>query len=306
MGDIMKLTKNIEEANLITHSGNFHADDIFATVFMSKIIKNPVLYRLNNYTDDIKTDAIIYDIGGGKFDHHQVMSDYREDGITKYSSVGLLWREFGREYLKTITDTDIEFLFNEIDNNLIYQIDAIDNGQFPTIESNYKVKTLSDIISMYNPNWNNQDKMDECFMKAFNFANEIFDLEINKLISKQKAEKKVEEEISKCDGQILVLKEFMPFKDFILESKNPLARTLKFVIFPSQRGGYTIHTIPKSKLDRTPRLSFNNSWCGLRDKELQQISGIESAIFVHPDGFIGGANTLEDSIKMAKKTIYVR
>ena len=42
MGDIMKLTKNIEEANLITHSGNFHADDIFATVFMSKIIKNPV------------------------------------------------------------------------------------------------------------------------------------------------------------------------------------------------------------------------------------------------------------------------
>ena len=143
-------------------------------------------------------------------------------------------------------------------------------------------------------------------MKAFNFANEIFDLEINKSISKQKAEKKVEEEISKCDGQILVLKEFMPFKDFILESKNPLARTLKFVIFPSQRGGYTIHTIPKSKLDRTPRLSFNSSWCGLRDKELQQISGIESAIFVHPDGFIGGANTLEDSIKMAKKTIYER
>ena len=41
MGDIMKLTKNIEEANLITHSGNFHAD-VFATVFMSKIIKNPV------------------------------------------------------------------------------------------------------------------------------------------------------------------------------------------------------------------------------------------------------------------------
>ena len=76
MGDIMKLTKNIEEANLITHSGNFHADDRFATVLMSKIIKNPVLYRLNNYTDDIKTDAIIYDIGGGKFDHHQVMSGF--------------------------------------------------------------------------------------------------------------------------------------------------------------------------------------------------------------------------------------
>ena len=29
--------------------------------------------------------------------------------------------------------------FPAIDNNLIYQIDAIDNGQFPTIESNYKV-----------------------------------------------------------------------------------------------------------------------------------------------------------------------
>lgn len=302
----MKLTNKIEEANLITHSGNFHADDIFATVLMSRIVKNPIVYRLNNYSDDIKTDAIIYDIGGGKFDHHQQMSDYREDGVTKYSSIGLLWREYGKMYLETITNENIDYIWQEIDNNLVYQIDAIDNGKFPYIEANYKVKTLSDIIGMYNPTWDEQDKMEECFMKVFDFANEIFDREIKKITSKLKVEEIINDKINESDGQILILNQFMPFKDFIFESNNPKAKTLKFCIFPSSRGGYTIHTISKSINDRTPRLPFKSDWCGLRDKELQEKTNVKTAIFVHPDGFIGGAETLEDSIEMTKKTIYER
>ena len=42
----MKLTKNINEANLITHSGTFHADDIFACLILSKVIDNIKLVRL--------------------------------------------------------------------------------------------------------------------------------------------------------------------------------------------------------------------------------------------------------------------
>ena len=71
-----KITKNINEANMITHAGTFHADDVFATAFLIKIIENPIICRINNFNDDIKTDAIVYDIGGGKFDHHQMLKEY--------------------------------------------------------------------------------------------------------------------------------------------------------------------------------------------------------------------------------------
>ena len=43
----LKITKNKEEANLITHNNKFHPDDVFSTVFLSKYIDNPVLYRIN-------------------------------------------------------------------------------------------------------------------------------------------------------------------------------------------------------------------------------------------------------------------
>ena len=42
----LKITKNKDEANLITHDGKFHPDDVFSTVFLSKYIENPCLYRI--------------------------------------------------------------------------------------------------------------------------------------------------------------------------------------------------------------------------------------------------------------------
>ena len=83
-----KITKNINEANMITHAGTFHADDVFATAFLIKIIENPIICRINNFNDGIKTDAIVYDIGGGKFDHHQIDAERRYDNDIKYSSIG--------------------------------------------------------------------------------------------------------------------------------------------------------------------------------------------------------------------------
>ena len=43
---MIKITKNIDEAEFITHRGNFHADEVFATVLLHKIFKNIKLYRL--------------------------------------------------------------------------------------------------------------------------------------------------------------------------------------------------------------------------------------------------------------------
>ena len=297
------ITKDINDANLITHAGTFHADDVFATAFLTKIIDNPVLYRINNYSNDIKTDAIVYDIGGGEFDHHQINAKVREENF-KYSSIGLLFEKFGEKYIRTLVDDNIEEIVCEIDKNLIKQIDAIDNGIFPYIECEYNVTLLSDIISLFNPTWDDKTDRDELFLNAVKLAEFIFDREVNKIISKIKARDKVIEAIKENDGSILYLEEFMPFKDFILESTNPKALDIKFVIFPSIRGGFTVHTVPTSKLIRDPRLRFPVSISGLRDEELRNKTGIKTATFVHADGFIGAAETLEDAFLLANYALY--
>lgn len=299
----LTITKDINDANLITHAGTFHADDVFATAFLTKIIDNPVLYRINNYSNDIKTDAIVYDIGGGEFDHHQINAKVREENF-KYSSIGLLFEKFGEKYIRTLVDDNIEEIVCEIDKNLIKQIDAIDNGIFPYIECEYNVTLLSDIISLFNPTWDDKTDRDELFLNAVKLAEFIFDREVNKIISKIKARDKVIEAIKENDGSILYLEEFMPFKDFILESTNPKALDIKFVIFPSIRGGFTVHTVPTSKLIREPRLRFPVSISGLRDEELRNKTGIKTATFVHADGFIGAAETLEDAFLLANYALY--
>lgn len=51
------------------------------------------------------------------------------------------------------------------------------------------------------------------------------------------------------------------------------------------------------------RLSLPQPWCGLRDEELSQQSGIAGCIFVHASGFIGGNDTYEGTLEMAAQTL---
>lgn len=44
-------------------------------------------------------------------------------------------------------------------------------------------------------------------------------------------------------------------------------------------------------------------WKGLRDEALEKESGIGGAYFVHVNGFIGGARSLEGALKMAYKSL---
>ena len=95
----------------------------------------------------------------------------------------------------------------------------------------------------------------------------------------------------------------MPFKDFVISSVNPKAQDILFCITPSNRGGYNVHTIPKEKNTHITRCDLPSSWGGLCDKELQDISGVESATFCHLSLFLGACGTLDDAYKMARLAI---
>ena len=98
----IQLTTQIDEANCITHSGRFHVDDVISTIFLSKIIDSVILARVLTISNKDVKDKIVYDIGLGEFDHHQKNRNGQRDNGIFYSSIGLLWKKFGKEYLKKI------------------------------------------------------------------------------------------------------------------------------------------------------------------------------------------------------------
>ncbi len=297
----MKLVTKINDAKYVTHNGTMHADEVFATAFLDLYKKDIEVIRVSTVEKDkLQPDAIVYDIGRGKFDHHGQEVETRENGI-KYSSFGLLFREFGRDFLKKRNIEEIEEAFTMIEKELIEGIDAIDNGMFPEITSIYKVKTISDVIKLFNPSYGSNQTESEQFIKAVELAKTILEELISNVSGKLKAKKIILDKIKNETKDYLELEEFLPYEETIL--KEEAGNHLLFVMYPSNRGGYGIKTIKKSLEDKTDRLQFPESWAGLEKEELEKVSGIKNIEFCHSGRFLVTCKTKEAAYQVLDKVL---
>ena len=295
----IKLTKNIEEANCITHNGTFHCDEVFSTIMFSKLLPEVIVCRTSDL-EKANSDQYIYDVGGGELDHHQFGGNGERDNGVKYSSCGLVWKKFGKEIIKKYTEKDIDEIWKMIDKNLIQCIDAGDNGQIPDINVDYRLVQVASIISEFNPNWDEDIDPDVKFEEAVKLAETVFDNSMKSSISKMRAKSKVDMAINDSKDGIMTLEKFLPWKEFLLESDSSKAKLINFVIFPSNRGGYNIYTVPEKLGSFTSRKLFPKEWAGLKDKELQKVTTVETARFCHNKCFICAVDTKDDAIKLAK------
>ena len=122
--------------HLVTHSGGFHADEVFSSVILTRLYPSAKLVRSRApqwITPGL--DRVIYDVGGaydaavGIFDHHQRGAPLRADG-QPYSSFGLIWHHFGRAYLEAcaVPAEDVEALHASFDASFVVPVDLVDNG----------------------------------------------------------------------------------------------------------------------------------------------------------------------------------
>ena len=294
---MITLVKDINEADGITHNGTMHADEVFATAFLSLYFGNFKVARVSEVPKDISTKTIIYDIGKGKFDHHQTDARIRDNGI-KYSSFGLLFEEYGLSYLKKLKLKNTKAIYNYLVKDFIEAIDAIDNGIFPEIKAIYKIKTVSDVIKIFNPSYGSNDKEDEQFIKAVSLAESILNEELKNVIGKVEAGVKVKKILNKTKGPILILDEYLPYEETILTSLS--GKKILFAIYPSNRGGYGIKTIPISTTDKTSRVYFPKEWGGLTNDDLEKVTGIKGSLFCHANRFLMTASDLDTAIKLAE------
>jgi len=294
---MIKTTKNISEANLVTHGGKFHADEVMATVILSKVVEDPIVCRSRDLVGEWRKDVIIYDIGEGRFDHHQKGGNGCRPNGVPYASAGLVWRRFGPRIV------DNHSAWKIVDRMLIQGIDAIDNGT--TIKSDYitQVMNIYHCINYFNPTWENTEDADEAFLKAVAFAETVFDNTLKHAIAKVKAKEIVEEAIEKSKDGIMILGAKVPWQEHIFTSQNVKAKDILFVVYPSNRGGYIWRVVPEELGTFSKRKFIPKEWRGLDQEALREVTGVKTALFCHAGGFMGRTETLEDAIAMAKLAI---
>lgn len=263
--------------NAFTHSGVFHADDIFASALLR--IFNPEIKIQRGFKVPEDFDGIVYDIGGGEFDHHFEGAVVRSTGVP-YSSFGLLWERFGRSLFQT------EESFQKIDRELVQPIDLSDN----TGEKN----PLSLFISMFNPAWDSQVNPQAAFEQAVNEAKKVLEMFIESVRSTERAHELLAEYEANSEDGIVVLEKFVPWGELTAMDEP------KFVIFPSLRGGWNIQVVPVSYTDKSARIDLPHEWWG--NANVSDETG-GKVTFCHLNGFIAAVDTKEHAIEICKELV---
>lgn len=283
------LSEQIKQNNAtaFTHSGKFHADDVFSSALLLYLNPEIRIIRGNKVPEDF--DGIVFDIGRGRYDHHQKDSRIRENGIP-YAAFGLLWEELGTEILG-------EELAQKFDESFVQPLDNNDN----TGEKN----ELATLIGNFNPTWDAQGGNNEAFFQAVSVAGMILENKFERYLGNERADKRVEEileehqkailsgEKSKEEARILILPEFVPCQKRLSETD------IAFVIFPSNRGGYCIQP-QKKEYSLNYKCSFPVEWLGLENEELAAATGLPSAGFCHKGGFLMTTGELADAVQACK------
>lgn len=292
----LEIVDNENDADFITHSGTFHADEVMATVILLNKFGNMKLFRC---TKPQNSKVFIYDVGFGTFDHHAIdFDETRENGI-KYASCGLVWKTFGSDIVSKLNVEDTNLFVQSIDKNLIMDIDRDDNGQTLKNEPEIKLQNIPNLIASFNPAWNDLSSETDRFLDAVVFANTIFNNMVGKMVSKEAARKIVEEKIEESNNGILILDNYMPWKDIVLSSTNPKAKEILYAVFPSKRGGYNVVATPIEVGSFDVKRPFPKNWAGKENEELQKISGVDTITFCHKNLFICACKTFEDALKIA-------
>lgn len=268
----------------ITHGGKFHADDVFSAALLKIINPNLKITRAFEIPKDF--DGIVFDIGCGKFDHHQEDAEVRENGVP-YAAFGLLWREFGESImLAGCPENQVAKEVSRFDEKFIQPLDQDDNTGCGN--------QLAGVIGAFNPNWDSDESPDQCFEKIVEFAIVILKKKFEGTMSIQRAKELVETALADSKDNIVILPKFAPWKMILVKSDA------EFVVYPSQRGGYSAQAIPADSDTKELKCYFPEEWAGKSADELQKNSGVSTLTFCHKGRFLISADSIDDIIKACK------
>ena len=280
----------------------------------------------------------VYDPATHRYDHHQkgFNETFNSSSDIKLSAAGLIYKHFGKEILKNVFNTlieekaipanlqgrlseaELDKMYHECYRGLMVTLDAIDNGidRYPKDvkpKYDYYRTDLASRVGRLNPAWwddPNPQAFDLNFNKAMELCREEFLEKVKVEVMGGIASHSIVEDAfknnSKFDGKVIVLSKPCFWKESVFRVEEELGRVnqTRFVVYPDTNGeGYRAQAVPLNLSTFENRGGLKEEWRGLDAKTLIDKSGIADAVFCHHSGFIGGARSLESTLKMTELSL---
>lgn len=312
-----------------THSGVFHADDVFSVAMMKIVMDTTGKNHCDIIRSRTKPDTTIditIDVGGvydpdhNLYDHHMIDIPVRDNGI-KYAAFGMLCKDKSRILVYSCLKHDIMSYSDDMIDRIVKVIedfaeviDAADNGQQDLIGVT-KAPTISGIISSFYPVGNSipKDIEDAAFDEAVIFAmgylkRMIAKAEYRVLFSKQVMDALID--ARHLNNNFLKLHEGGPFLETIMDNYDQFD-SIDVVVYPVLAEGNTvwhIRTMPGTGLEgyQCGKCHAPIEWRGKSPEQLEQLTGLDF-VFVHPSGFLGAIRSVhqvEEAVRLWTENSY--
>lgn len=289
-------TNEIKAVRVITHNGAFHADEVFAVALLDLVRKNKwkfgghemmILNRSRNLEEIAKykeeePETFILDVGG-KYDPDNFCFDHHHNGNMPATNLLLfdwLQKEGKLSFIsedKRVLKRIKSFLFGISDFDTNNENILNEWKVFGEKRCNYNkdvfYRTVSDVISGFNRDINNDSEQMSAFHNAKNFAETVLENEIYNAKQFIKSLDEMEADLKFDDGVLAVFSKYnMVWKD---------SKRWFYAIMPNTQG-YMFLTIDSEKHP-------------LPSKE-DMLKVADDLIFRHEGNFIAVFKT-EDSCK---------
>lgn len=285
----------------VTHNGTFHTDDVFAAATLQLFYKDINIIRSRD-EKDFSTSDIVFDVGGIydakilRFDHHQIGGAGSRDNGIPYSSFGLIWKEYG---VKLCGSEEASL---NIDERLVQCIDGPDNGVGDINMSNgFYPYGLQDIISSERPTWDESLDTREAFDNAVFIAKNIITRTIIQTNSFIKARSLIQKSYDESSDKSIINIgiDYPGWYTFMSEHPDVL-----YVVYEGEnKTSWTVRATRVDPLKFKLRKPFPKHWAGLRDQDLQTITGVNDAIFCHNNLFVVKAASKEGALELARLAV---
>lgn len=228
-------------------------------------------------------------------------------------------QRIARSHDVALEKSSIGSVYEELYKRFVEPFDALDNGipQYPPdIKPAYsRPWTLQDQVSTLNPtHWEKNVDPDERFGEAVELLKSTFEKVVLNVLkgwlpSRQTLTLAIQNNATmqsaddKVMGRILVLDEPCNWKGHLAALEPTPGHYLYVVYEDEMNNSWRIQAVPVEPESFESRKPLPEKWCGLRDNELDRVTGVEGGIFVHRTGFIGGHKTKKGAIELARLAV---
>jgi len=307
---------------IATHSGKFHADDVWAVAVLDLVFPGSELVRTRD-AKVIEAADFAVDVGGiwdpdsGRFDHHQKgFQGARPSGVV-YASAGLVWKTYGPRCVSllaeqrtgsSLTPEQAREIASAIDSDLVQYLDMSDTGAAKNAPGGYG---LSAVVSGFNPGWLDDQAAGSAqaadalrltrFRRAMEFIADIIGNGVAYRVGAMLAVQQVRQSERLEGGRVLFLENAaLPWAGIV---RNEMADVLFVISHSLADQRYMIHTVPTSSDTFEARKDLPTSWAGLQGEGLATATGVPDAVFCHNNLFIAACKSYDGIREMARQAL---